>query len=286
LAGQEVRLVAHADSFRLDTLERRLEPGSTVYLHGGGNFGDMWPDFHTKRLAIIEALHRYRVVVLPQTMWFRSGRVDDRTRQIVDGHPDITLWFRDRESFELGRASVDAAVGLAPDMALALGPQLRKDPARVPVLWLGRTDRERRGDQPAPDAPDVEVTDWPGTQGPGAHTPVAGGALFAAVRATRLLPAPLHPLAAATGHGLSSLCDVRRARGLSILSRGRVVVTDRLHGHILSCLLGLPHVLVESGYGKVSRFHDSWTASLPGIEVAPDHPTALDAARRLLGLYN
>jgi len=46
---------------------------------------------------------------------------------------------------------------------------------------------------------------------------------------------------------------------VGVLSRGRVVVTDRLHGHILCTLLGIPHVLLDHGYGKVTNFYQTWT---------------------------
>jgi len=38
----------------------------------------------------------------------------------------------------------------------------------------------------------------------------------------------------------------RLRRGCDVLSQGRVVIADRLHGHILSLLLGLPHVLMNN----------------------------------------
>lgn len=37
------------------------------------------------------------------------------------------------------------------------------------------------------------------------------------------------------------------------------MVTDRLHGHILSILLGLPHVVLGDRHGKVRRFREAWT---------------------------
>ncbi|WP_276524270.1 polysaccharide pyruvyl transferase family protein, partial [Enterobacter hormaechei] len=43
----------------------------------------------------------------------------------------------------------------------------------------------------------------------------------------------------------------RVERGLRLLSRGERIVTDRLHGHILSLLLGIPHVVLDNDYGKL-----------------------------------
>jgi pyruvyl transferase EpsO len=57
------------------------------------------------------------------------------------------------------------------------------------------------------------------------------------------------------------LARERVDRGCSMLSRGRVVVTDRLHGHILSLLLGIPHVVLDNSYGKLRSFCETWTKS-------------------------
>ena len=45
-----------------------------------------------------------------------------------------------------------------------------------------------------------------------------------------------------------------------MLSKGRAVITDRLHAHILCVLLGIPHVVLDNSYGKVRSFYDTWTS--------------------------
>ena len=47
--------------------------------------------------------------------------------------------------------------------------------------------------------------------------------------------------------------------------RGRVVITDRLHAHILCLLLGIPHAVLDNNYGKLSRFLDAWTGEATGV---------------------
>jgi pyruvyl transferase EpsO len=63
-----------------------------------------------------------------------------------------------------------------------------------------------------------------------------------------------------------------------------VVVTDRLHGHILALLLGIPHVVLDNSYGKLHHFIRTWTHASPLVRMAaaPDEATAL--ARELLPL--
>ena len=60
----------------------------------------------------------------------------------------------------------------------------------------------------------------------------------------------------------------RLIRGLRILSAGKVVVTDRLHAHILCLLMNIPHVLLDNSYGKVNNFVDTWTKDSPLVHLS------------------
>jgi exopolysaccharide biosynthesis predicted pyruvyltransferase EpsI len=59
------------------------------------------------------------------------------------------------------------------------------------------------------------------------------------------------------------------------------VITDRLHGHILCALLGIPHVLVDDRYGKVGSFFSSWTSDLRTARFARDPGQAASLADEL-----
>jgi exopolysaccharide biosynthesis predicted pyruvyltransferase EpsI len=50
-------------------------------------------------------------------------------------------------------------------------------------------------------------------------------------------------------------------RGCRLLSSRWAVVTDRLHAHLLSLLLGLPHVVLNDRYDKVHTFWETWTSN-------------------------
>ncbi|HEX2412048.1 MAG TPA: polysaccharide pyruvyl transferase family protein [Solirubrobacteraceae bacterium] len=51
--------------------------------------------------------------------------------------------------------------------------------------------------------------------------------------------------------------------GVDLLCSARVVVTDRLHAHVLCVLLGIPHVVTDNVSGKIRAFHDAWTLETP-----------------------
>ena len=124
-------------------------------------------------------------------------------------------------------------------------------------MGFGETDRESSGclepiTNPSIDQliHETELTDW--TKAPRMEQ------LVTSVMETSLFRSrPIYkPL-------LSSVFDVlarkRLFRGIRILSNAKVVITDRLHGHILSLLLGIPHVLLDNRIGKNRAFYETWT---------------------------
>ncbi len=71
-------------------------------------------------------------------------------------------------------------------------------------------------------------------------------------------------------------------RGLDILARGRVVITDKLHGHLMALLAGIPHVVLDNSYGKVSGTYRTWTHPSPITAWADDATHAAQLAEKLL----
>jgi pyruvyl transferase EpsO len=68
---------------------------------------------------------------------------------------------------------------------------------------------------------------------------------------------------------------MRLRRGQRLLSRYRLVISDRLHVHILCTLLGVPNVLLDNSYGKVSGFVDTFSTEWRDARKARDLSEAL-----------
>ena len=71
--------------------------------------------------------------------------------------------------------------------------------------------------------------------------------------------------------------------GFRILASARFLVTDRLHGHIMATILGIPHVLIDSKLGKNLAFHDTWTRDCNCVRVARSIEEALHYAAMYFG---
>ncbi len=250
--GATVAYVADRRGYSAAALARRVGRGP-VLLHGGGNLGDVWEDAQAFRERVIADFPDNPIIQLAQWVHFERAANAARARAVLDGHPHLTLLVRDLRSLEAARAEFRTPALLCPDMAFALGP-LPRGKAGTAVLWLRRTDKESAGEWPLPVA--GEVTDWLGD---------SRGPLGTLERFLRRQV--LHPSSLARPPFRSALYDrlaaSRLRHGLRLLSRGDAVVTDRLHGHILCVLMGIPHRFVDTRYGKLSSFYETWTADCP-----------------------
>jgi exopolysaccharide biosynthesis predicted pyruvyltransferase EpsI len=250
-AGHELAYASDHTGFSAAELRRRL-PRGTILLHGGGNFGDLWPVYQRFREHVLAVFPYHRIVQLPQTVHFHDPRAVQRTARVIAAHPDVTVCVRDHASQRITRERLGARAELLPDMALALGP-LEPGPIRHEVLCLLREDQERVVGRRAPAG--VQL-DWPRQR-----------RRSLALRQTTRLVGKLGSLARPVAHvtapalaaGYRQLAHERLEAGLEVVGAGSLLVTDRLHGHILGLLAGVPQLLLDNSYGKLRGFWQVWT---------------------------
>jgi len=287
-----VAYASSAAAFDTTALERRVGTSGTILLLGGGNFGDLWPRHQRFREMITDRYPAARIVQLPQSLFFADQGAIDQARATFAEHVDFHLFYRDDSTDDLADAISGGRATRCPDTALALELERTREPD-LDVLFLLREDHERLDGSPLPEAELSElkwrVADWP-------HDP------FSAPReATRVIVSftarrerlRRELLTVAGGRKLTgdlasrhwdALAHRRLDGGLDLLSSARVVVTDRLHGHILCLVAGIPHVFLDNSYGKVSAFSRTWGTAGPLARPADDLTRAVAEAKMLLDL--
>jgi exopolysaccharide biosynthesis predicted pyruvyltransferase EpsI len=285
--GVGVAYVCDFRTYRPDALRRAL-PEGPVLLSGGGNFGDVYPNEQGLRERILDDFPDRTIVQLPQSVWFRSEAALDAMRRRCEKSGRFVMVTRDRGSFDLVRARFAVPVHLAPDMAFGL-PDLRprRQAPATEVLWLLRRDLEAsertRRREVVREAPGA-VRDWPRTVlgDPGAHRSAYARAHWTSWRLQRAPRALLRGREAWIERSFERLADLRMEIAFRVLSTARVVVTDRLHGHILALLLGIPHVCLDTRNGKVRQLYETWTAGHPLVRWADSLAQARAWTRELL----
>ncbi len=294
----KVNYLAGLQNFRAEQLQERIGQG-IIILQGGGNLGDLWYEHQSFREEIISQYHNRRIIIMPQTIHFQSQARLDHTAQVFNAHPDLTILVRDRHSESLARNHFNQCrIIPAPDMAFWLvdlpwlpwfqlnfqqyGHPLyhcRKD-AEMPPLFQPENLPLRK----------MTVADWlPPAQwlerqmitpdSPWYWQLPGVVRLYRELWQKRLsqttawlayhpwhywhpynklwqaLPEPL--MARESWH----YCY----QGIYQFNRYPCVITNRLHGHILCVLLGIPHVFLPNSYGKNQLWYETWTSQIANV---------------------
>ena len=251
----QIALVARAHCHNYDRgwLRRKIGADTIIVCSGGGHLGDLYYHHQRLREQVIEDFPANRIVVLPQSVFFRSA---ERQRQAVEAfrrHRDFHLFLRDegslRKAMEMGLGNLH----LAPDMAHGLypiEPVSGGEGATGSVLYLMRRDTETAGAAVSV-AEDGTVCDWANLMRPmdtARLAAIAGlGRVFRPVGSPEVLE-----------RALDRVRTDLVTRGIGLVSGCERVVSSRLHGALLGLLLGKPVCFLGNLTGKSKFYYDTW----------------------------
>jgi pyruvyl transferase EpsO len=276
VAGRQPSYVcSNQEDYDPAELRARL-PQGPILIHGGGNFGDVWPHHQRFREQILKDFPDRMVVQLSQSISFSSESDIERTAAVIAAHGNFRLMVRDRKSLEFATSKFSCATELVPDFALGLGPLERTRAWQDSAICLLRTDHEVSGqdyDQ-LHRQQDFPVADWLKDDRQSLRRVNAYARIVSALRFEGAAPKKVRYFNARAAS--------RVRRGRDLLSSGKLVITDRLHAHILSTLMGIENVVLDNSYGKISGYIDAWMSSVDIVHVVDSPAAALETARELI----
>ena len=166
--GISVSYECHVWRYSREALLARCDPETTILLHGGGHFGDLWT-YTGEQVSerILEDLKGFRIVQLPQSIHFENPRNLERMQRLLDAHGDVTILAREQQSFEFARVSFSTPVIACPDARLPStflvtpgdagatccgcherigrrAPEIRRSPRLASSVWTGEAWPESR----------------------------------------------------------------------------------------------------------------------------------------------
>ncbi|XP_060579713.1 uncharacterized protein LOC132736574 isoform X2 [Ruditapes philippinarum] len=225
-----------------------------ILFNGGGNVIG-WHEADVARSKQIARFMQFNIVMFPQSILMMGGdSLIKFCQKIYASHPRLTFLWRDKVSFELGKKLFPKVRSLlSPDLAYQIGFVPRFMHPTFDILWIKRTDKEspHYNTPAAPEGYRMNVSDWLMWKTPRGDSPMENIFLMT-------------------------------TNGMMFLQRGRVVITDRLHGHILSTLLNIPHIYIDNKQRKISNYHTTWTAGLDNVVLANSSIDAVEKAKELL----
>lgn len=236
--------------------------------HGGGNWGDLYYQVQKVRLNAIGEMMAsgMTLVSMPQSYHYnnRASAAYDasqlneslfsiRGMTAEKAKKRITLTWREQKSFDT--ASIDLPFVshlLVPDIAFSVGPFMqqaaytRNEPREdVDIVFIWRSDNEGKfKSERQVDVVRAWLDELPG--GRKITFALEDWSIVSSGRAVRFATGGGHPYDEGT-------YDAIHAGISTYLNAGRVVITDRLHGSILSLLNFAPHIYVDNKYNKSSN---------------------------------
>lgn len=226
----------------------------SLVFHGGGNFGDLYNAHQDFRRDVLANFNDINTILFPQTVFYKDKLVLEQDQSLFSKHKDLSFFVRDmrsKETVEMFCKSVE----LCPDTAHMLWKEHDIKPTHQVIneeLILRRWDVE--GDN------DKNKFDW--KQKISSKTELYKKILF--------LTSILNPFSF-IDRKIDSMWYRHSLRlcfyFVNFFNSYKTINTDRLHGHILACLLSKPNKVYDNSYGKNSAYINQWTKDSELVEV-------------------
>ena len=292
---------------------------ATILLQGGGNLGDLWYEQQTFREEIIQQYPRQRIIILPQTIHFQDPEKLSQAAKIFNHHPDLTILVRDHYSYDLAITHFNGCkILLCPDMAFMLAdlPGLRFFRAnwqrKHKILYHCRDDQEIVAELSSQvlQIPNLIVEDWlpPDNYLERSQITTASPWYWRLPGTVRLYREVWqHRLSRTMGWLSKEIWDNNHPynsilatvdnpamvqiswdylhRSIYQLNPYPVIITNRLHGHILCILLEIPHIFLPNSYGKNQNWHETWTKEISFCHYADNSLAITQALQELCPKY-
>ncbi|BEN29673.1 TPA: polysaccharide pyruvyl transferase family protein [Serratia marcescens] len=238
----------------------------TIVLHGGGNFGDLYPAHQRLREEVISRYPNNKIVILPQTVHFSNEKNMFSSAEIFSKHRDLHIFCRDTRSLDILSTHFSKKTVLCPDMAHSLYyafPKKNKSKNTYNPLWMLRKDIEvSKIPSGLTKDKSIKTEDWMDICNRKDRAILKlchHGELVNNKLGFSLIPANFI---------WYKYTDVLVKRVNKYFMDHSEIITSRMHGHILACLLGMKTILIDNSYGKNSGYYEAWTKGVDGCEIA------------------
>ncbi|MEN8106985.1 MAG: polysaccharide pyruvyl transferase family protein [Pseudomonadota bacterium] len=278
--------------------------GNSPILLRSGYLGDFWDGIHgsKRRLIyeyIVERFQQNPIFIMPQSIHYRDPDKLKNAARIMNSHPDLTIFARESASYQFVSEHFSRCrVILAPDIVFHLAglPGLNfRTEYKSSILYLRRSDWDS-GTGFSPQhlgIADLVHNDWD------VFWRVRKLSRNRVVRklwqqhlappgeiASRYKWRFRYPYAKQLKQFSPSSVKLPSWNiihsGLYQLQKHPLVITNRLHGHILSLLLDIPHILLPGPYNKMESFYNTWTHQIPSCRYVNEHRQVKKVAEELL----
>lgn len=229
--------------FYLDNFKFLEEKNSLICVHGGGNFGTIWPNEQLITEMILLKFNTRPMIIFPQTAHIdldQKSKFENNLRKIVGKNNKVTFLSRDEETYDyINQLDIFNSVSLVPDIVFSLKSDNLSSVVNDEVLFALRSDKEVTFTTEDLD----EITTF-----------------LRKESITYRITDTVIP---------KSILFNRRGEvngKLTEFSKSKLIVTDRLHGMIFAFLSGRPCIAFDNLSKKSSKVFYKWLSNYDYIK--------------------
>ena len=250
----------------LSAWRKIISRNDLIAIHGGGFIGSLWPSEDRMFRTVLEEFGGNRIVVMPQTVYFDEEHESDiESLAVLLGRcDDVTIFVREAYSLDFLREAMPSVRAmLVPDMVLWYFTRLQRavnpvDHSRGVAITCFRTDKE------------------------GVLSDGGRSLLVSALKNASDVETVVNTDMYCQRDVVNPRDRVRVVSDkVSEFSHASIVVTDRLHGMVLSAIAGTPCVALPSENRKVPGVY-KWFESVDGIAYAENVDAAISSVESLV----
>jgi len=206
---------------------QQVKQEDILFLSSGGNLGDLWINGEKRRRQIIQGCPKNTIVSFPQTIFFNSQSEANLSSKIYNTHPSLYLFTRDPESYIIAKNLFSAIpVHQLPDPVFTISRNNKLE--RKGVLCIFRNDKEN----------------WLQNK----KQEIIGFCRNVDPLVTVVDTELDHPI---------KNRETELFSFLDLVSKYRLVVTDRFHGTIFAAVTGTPCIALPTINHKITAM-DYW----------------------------
>ncbi len=238
----------------------------SILFQGGGNLGDLYINHTNFLISLIKRYPENLFLVFPQTIYFEDKSIEQNVFSEIKKHKNLYLCCRDNTSFEIASKYLADRCILIPDMAFCINPKVLEKEIYSPrvynSLFIRRNDIEKSKTLHLNRDFNL-ISDWPSFEGK-----YTKGIIVNTIY-DRLVPLlnSSYLKRSWDKFSIESFLKDMINLGVNFISPYDNVASERLHGAILSILLGKNVTILDNNYGKNSNFFKTWLCNLPNVEL-------------------
>ncbi|MFQ8704548.1 MAG: polysaccharide pyruvyl transferase family protein [Thomasclavelia sp.] len=135
------------DTFcKMKALKDIIVPGDIITIVGGGNMGDMYDDIEFARQFIIKNFPENKIVIFPQTISFSDSFIGNvrlyLAKKIYNRHKDLKIFVREKFSYEKYKDIFFEKIVLVPDIVMSMKRLESLEIERSGIVLCFRQDKE------------------------------------------------------------------------------------------------------------------------------------------------